>query len=252
MNNNQTFEFSIQGSSYDISQSLEKLYKWVLTELSNADSNDVYTVRISGSYSKAKNSSSNSTEDQDLKNYSFSQDTSYDFDFSEFLDSTSDIVFPSSLRTKENLELIYDVASKYHLNSDEMRLVVGRSVNISPLSFDKNSIKRLAKTISQKKVTQDKYSLPPLLFLKEKLNGTEPTVTEKRILLNIFNHFNFSTEAFNIMVEYILIRSDNRLNQKFVDMVASTWERDGVHTREDALREVEVERSRNYKSGSNR
>ena len=29
-----------------ISQSLEKLYKWVLTELSNADSNDVYTVRI--------------------------------------------------------------------------------------------------------------------------------------------------------------------------------------------------------------
>jgi len=33
-----------------ISQSLEKLYKWVLTELSNADSNDVYTVRIEATF----------------------------------------------------------------------------------------------------------------------------------------------------------------------------------------------------------
>jgi len=40
-----------------------------------------------------------------------------------------------------------------------------------------------------------------------------------------------------VMIEYIRERSDNQLNSRFVDMVAGEWARDGVHTREEALKE---------------
>ena len=48
----------------------------------------------------------------------------------------------------------------------------------------------------------------------------------------------FSPEVINVMIEYILKRSQNRLVKQFVDMVAGEWARDGVKTREDAIKET--------------
>ncbi|MBR3349898.1 MAG: DnaD domain protein, partial [Solobacterium sp.] len=42
----------------------------------------------------------------------------------------------------------------------------------------------------------------------------------------------------NVMLEYILSVSSNRLNPKFVDMVAAEWARDGIETKEQALLEA--------------
>ena len=48
----------------------------------------------------------------------------------------------------------------------------------------------------------------------------------------------FSNTVINIMLEYILQVSQNRLSPKFVDMVASEWARDGIETKEQALLET--------------
>lgn len=49
---------------------------------------------------------------------------------------------------------------------------------------------------------------------------------------------NFPNEVINVMIEYILKINDNRLNPKFVEMVAGTWVRNGVSTKEQAIAET--------------
>jgi replication initiation and membrane attachment protein DnaB len=58
----------------------------------------------------------------------------------------------------------------------------------------------------------------------------------------------FSNEVINVMLEYILSVSANRLNPRFVDMVAGEWARDGIETKEQALLQAKKSVSKNRNS----
>ena len=171
------------------------------------------------------------------KRYRFSdEETEINFDYERFLTQTSTLVFPAELRTRENMQLIGQLATVYGLSADRMRILVMRCININTMTFDAEKLKVLCQK-TQPDVTQakDPYSLPPVSFLQARQNGAPVSVADRRILENLSLNMKFSGEVINIMIEYILRVSQNRLVKSFVDMVAGEWARDGVKTREQAF-----------------
>ncbi len=180
--------------------------------------------------------------------YTFDADsTEISFDYGRFLTTTSNIVFPVSLRDEENMALIGRLATVYDISADRMREIVGRCTTPEPAALHVDKLKLLcARERVQVKQVKDKYQLPPVSFLQSLNNGAEVILSEKKILENLAVNWHFSNEVINIMIEYILEKSDNKLNKNFVDKVATTWARDGVTNREQALYEVKKDTNGSY------
>ena len=176
-----------------------------------------------------------------LPRYQFDlEGTEINFDYEHFFATTSPLVYPTELRTQGNLMLIGKLATVYGLSVDRMRVLVSRSINIDKMTFDEEKLKLLAEK-SKPDITsaKDIYALPPVSFLQAKQNGAEVSLADRKILEDLSLKMHFSPEVINIMIEYILKRSQNRLVKQFVDMVAGEWARDGVKTREDAIKETQ-------------
>ena len=71
--------------------------------------------------------------------------------------------------------------------------------------------------------SKDPYDLPPISFLISKQNGAAVSMNDKKILERLSLDMHFPSPVINIMIEYILKISDNRLNNRFVDMVSGEW-----------------------------
>lgn len=181
--------------------------------------------------------------------YRFSNvDTSIHFDYEKFLGLASELVFPIGARTEENLEYIGKMGTLYGITPDRMVKIVKYCTSIDSDDFDTARFKRICENekIPEQPKKKDPYSLSPVSFLQSKNNGKEVSLYEKRILESLVDR-HFSNEVINIMVEYILRLSGNRMNEKFVDMVASEWARDGIETREQALLETKKQlKSKSY------
>ena len=166
-------------------------------------------------------------------------DATISFDYERFIASTSTLVFPAELRTRENLYLIGKLATVYGLSADRMRILVKECVNVASMEFDGERLRaRAEREQPDVKKTGDIYSLSPVSFLQSKQNGTMVSTADKRILEHLALDMHFSNEVINVMIEYILSVSSNRLHANFVDMVAGEWARDGISTKEQALRET--------------
>ena len=172
--------------------------------------------------------------------YRFSvDDTTINFDYEKFISSTSPLVYPVELRTTENMSLIGKLATVYGLSVDQMRILVSRCVSLSTMEFNAEKLKILAsRTKGEVTKAADVYSLSPVSFLQAKQNGAQVTAADKKLIEHLAMDMHFSNEVINVMLEYILSVSDNRLNPKFVDMVAGEWARDGIETKEQALLET--------------
>ena len=120
-----------------------------------------------------------------------------------------------------------------------MLINVSKSIYLESMTFDEKRLLELCEH-SKSSITKSKdpYDLPPASFLQSKQNGAELTYNDKKILERLSLEMHFSPVVINIMIEYILKESDNRLVNKFVDMVAGEWARDGVSTKEEALAET--------------
>lgn len=159
------------------------------------------------------------------------------FDYVTFLETTSSLVFPFELRTEENLAYIGQIATMFNISPDNMRILVSRCTDIHRVIFDKEKLKTLAlkRSNSGSDSSVLDYSQSPVTFLQAKQNGTMVVPYEKEILLHLMTDLNMPFEVINVMIEYILEISDNRLNRKFVDAVAAGWIRNGIKTKEQAL-----------------
>ena len=173
------------------------------------------------------------------RNNFLADDSTISFDYERFLSSTSTLVFPVELRTQENMHLIGKLATVYGLSPDRMRLLIKDCVNLSTMEFDTEKLRlKAGREKPDIRESGDVYSLSPVSFLQSKQNGAQVSLTDKKLLEHLSLDMHFPNEVINVMIEYILGISANRLNGKFVDMVAGEWARDGITTKEQALRET--------------
>ncbi len=166
-------------------------------------------------------------------------DSSISFDYDRFLSITDVSILPTAFRTPEILSYIGKVATVYGIDANQMSVYVSKAMHIEANEFD---FKQLLWLCERNKTTitksKDPYDLPPASFLQSKQNGAELTYHDKKILERLSLEMHFSPVVINIMIEYILKESNNVLVDKFVDMVAGEWARDGVSTKEQAIEET--------------
>ena len=175
--------------------------------------------------------------------YNFSnEDDSIEFDYEKFISTTSSLVFPVELRTKENMNLIGKLATVHGLSVDRMRILVNRVTDIETMEFDKDKLMVLAQK-AEPDITKasDPYDLPPVSFLQSKQKGAEVSLADKKILEKLSMDMHFNNNVINVLIEHILNISDNRLNPQFVYKIAGEWARDGVSSKEEAINETKKE-----------
>lgn len=168
--------------------------------------------------------------------YNFDIDTAISFDYEKFLAITSPLVFPSELRTSENMAIIGRLATLYDISPETMKIFVSRSVNMEAMSFDVQKLKyRCENAKPEGNKSKDPYAISPVSFLQARQNGAEVTLTDKRLLASLAENMHFSNEVINVLVEYVLKNYDNKLSRGVVDKIAGQWARNNVKTKQDAL-----------------
>ena len=159
----------------------------------------------------------------------------YPFDFDTFL-SGMDRVFPYRLRTKENLSRIAQLASIYGISEKDMKKYVQRSINPSTHEFNISQLENLVsknRTVSVEK--QDPYSMAPVQFLLAKQQGAALAQADKRLVEKLCTDYSFPYDVVNVLIEYVLDRTDQKFNANYVEKVASTWARLKIQNRDAAL-----------------
>ena len=182
--------------------------------------------------------------------YKFTETEEISFDYERFFAKVTDQKFPIQARSEEVMALIGRLGTVYGIDADTMVKYVGKCTLVDSDEFNSEALKRMCEgtaSVPVKKV-KDPYQLPPVSFLQSKMNGREVSLIEKKIIEHLSVDFKFPNEVINVMLEYILRVSKNRLSRNFVDMVASEWARDGIETKEQAV----VETKKTLKSSSNR
>ena len=174
--------------------------------------------------------------------FSFEDDETISFDYDQFLAKATPLTFPIELRTQENMALIGRLATVYGLSADKMRLIVKECVNLSDISLNTEALAKKARGAkSDVAPTEDPYAMDPRSFLQSRQHGAAVTLADKMLLENLSLNMHFKNEVINVMIEYILSISANRLNPRFVDMVAGEWAREGIATKEQALLKTKQE-----------
>lgn len=172
------------------------------------------------------------------------QHPSIRFDYDRFLSRASNLVFPIEARTSDNLRLIGELATMYGYSADEMLVMVGRSTNNADNSLDVQKLRSLA--FVQKPKAPSKaagpYDLPPVAFLQSLQHGVAVTDNDKRIIEMLVSELKMPPQVVNVLLEYVLKISDNRLVRSFVESVAAAWMRNGVDSVDKAIAETKKPR----------
>ena len=75
----------------------------------------------------------------------------------------------------------------------------------------------------------------PRDFLTLKNKGATPTSRELRLLETLLTDLELKPAVVNVLIDYVLKKNNNKLNQSFVETIASQWKRCNVETAEEAM-----------------
>ena len=160
----------------------------------------------------------------------------YNFDFEELFRETSPLVFPIKTRTYENLEVIGKMASLCGLSANQMNVIIGKCSDYEKETIDMELLKYLCLNSKPEiKEVSDKYDCSPLLFLQNKQHGTSVTKVDARLLEYLSINLKMSNSVINVLIEYVLNISENRLPRNLVEKIAGEWIRENINTKEKAI-----------------
>ena len=72
-------------------------------------------------------------------------------------------------------------------------------------------------------------------FLKSKYKGSSPTSRDLKLLETLLEDVKLQPAVVNVLVDYVLKKNNNKLNQAFVETIAGQWKRSGVETAKEAM-----------------
>lgn len=157
------------------------------------------------------------------------------FNFDLFLKDATNLQFPHVLRTKENLNLIAELALLYGISEERMQTLVYRSIDFKAQKFESD---KLIYRVRREQIVVDdnvnKYELPPPAFLQLLQNGASVSTYNKKLLEKLVSEMLLSPPVVNRLIEYIMETQNNRLVKNYVLQVASTWKSYDIRSVEQA------------------
>ena len=81
----------------------------------------------------------------------------------------------------------------------------------------------------------------PYDFLKSKYKTGLPTARDLRLLEHLLIDVELKPAVVNVLIDYVLKKNNNKLNNAFVETIAGQWKRLGIETAKDAMGIAEKE-----------
>ena len=81
----------------------------------------------------------------------------------------------------------------------------------------------------------------PYDFLKSKYKGVRPTSRDLKLLEYLVVDLELKPAVVNVLIDYVLRRNNNKLNQAFIETIAGQWKRLNIKTAEAAMSVAEKE-----------
>lgn len=75
----------------------------------------------------------------------------------------------------------------------------------------------------------------PYDFLKIKYKGATPTARDLRILESLAVDLKLQPAVINVLLDYVLKKNNNKINQNFIETIAGQWKRCNVETAREAM-----------------
>ena len=184
-------------------------------------------------------------------------------DFDLLLSSMPKGILKSTTLNKKTKELIEQLAYIYNLDTLKMVEIL-RTVITENGTFDKDELRKSTRKYYQynnsgklptiiyrtqpeylKTPEGDKSQLAQIIymfentspsdFLKIKYKGAKPTARDLKLLETLLVDLELQPAVVNVLIDYVLKKNNNKLNQSFVETIAGQWTRCNVETAEEAM-----------------
>ena len=93
---------------------------------------------------------------------------------------------------------------------------------------------------------------PPYDFLKSKYKNNNPTPRDLKLLEYLALELNMPPAVINVLIDYVLRISDNKLNKAYVETIAGQWTRLGIKTAREAMNQAKKEYKKKPKKEINK
>ena len=173
-----------------------------------------------------------------------------------FLAALNEKKIKKSLITTNFADLLKSMASLYNLDECELCEIVNTSIegvgNKASINFDTfrskcYSYKKIPVLDKQesKRVTDKRYGmnkkaemlkeLDPFEFLKIKQNNQDASFQDIKLLEDLSYVSKLNPEVINVLIDYVMLKQDNKLPYNYVMKIANSLANAGVKTAEEAM-----------------
>lgn len=193
------------------------------------------------------------------------------FDFHLLLAGLSEMMVPRKAITYPVKSMIAKLSALYGLNEIEMKSVIMSAVN-EENEIEIESLRKAARDFYQLHQSQtlpklksvineeNNIELPsgqgqgneseliyyleqasPVQVLKDASNGVEPSKSELALIEDLLYQKNLPSGVVNVLLQFVLIRTDMKLTKGFVEQIANHWVRSEISTVESAMELAKTE-----------
>ncbi|WP_041809120.1 replication initiation and membrane attachment family protein [Evansella cellulosilytica] len=186
-----------------------------------------------------------------------------DFDFNAFLSFLPPFVVKDGLLKRDKKALIYKMAFLYKLTPNEMSKVVQDSI-LHTDELDEEEFKKQVKrryrmneidkpptlglrvhpealrTIEKPKTAEEEQiyyfeTTSPIEFMQDWGNGAKVSPSDLEIIEKLMFDYKLEPGVVNVLLEYIFIMHDKKLNKNLAYKIASHWARANLKTVKEAM-----------------
>ncbi len=195
-----------------------------------------------------------------------------DFDFNLLRAGLSEQLIPSSVLTAEIKATIAKLAFLYHLTPLDMQKIVLLALDdqmvLSDLRLKKEAADYYKLTVSkeppsmqsviknqpkQEVFTQTSLideeidpmeaelirwfeTSSPIDVLTAVAGGKEPFPNDRQLVEDLVMQYEIPTPVVNVLIHYVFLRNNGKLNRKYIETIASHWRNTGVKTAREAMK----------------
>ena len=188
-----------------------------------------------------------------------------EFDFGLLQEGLSEQLVPKSAMTIEAKEVIAKLAFLYNLNAIEMQKVVilalDDELHLSEARLKKACADYYKLTVSKtapviEKIIEQKIepisdntqpmskeeelihyleTTSPAVVLKDIANGKDPILADVQLANHFVTHYKMPIGVVNVLLQYVLLKTDMKLTKNYAEKIASHWMRKDVKTAKQAM-----------------
>jgi len=200
--------------------------------------------------------------------------SNFDFDF--LISSLPKNMLSDKQLSKENQELILNLAFIYELDVMKMASILKCCItekgtinkellrktarnyyqfdhgNLLPSLIDKTQPEYLRKPIgdnsNRSKIIYDFETISPKDVLKSRNNDLEPSKRDIKLIEDLIIDFKLKPGVVNVLIDYTLKVNNKKLNRNFVESIAGQWQRLNIETVDEAMTLAEKEHKKYKKN----